>query len=123
VARLLGDQRKRDQTKVALRHDALGPRDVVGIHSAGHTWATLPEEAVQAETAAAMPAGSPLCAVRFEISTHFGSLNEARHMFRWFKFDVTQDISYKFIAGGCVVLVQDTPVAARPISTAARFAP
>src|SRR5258708_35306639 len=82
VARLLGDQRQRDEAKVALRQYAFGAQNVVGAHSVRPADAAVAEEATQAEMTATMPASSPLFTVRFEISAHFSPLVEFRYRFR-----------------------------------------
>jgi hypothetical protein len=74
MARLLGDQRQRDEAKVALRQYALGAQNVVGVHSARAAHATAAEQAMQTEATATMPAGAPFFPVRLEISTHFSPL-------------------------------------------------
>src|SRR5258708_20503916 len=74
VARLLGDQRQRDEAKIALRQDAFGAQNVVGAHSVRPADAAVAEEAVQAEATTTVPASSPFFTIRFELSTHFSPL-------------------------------------------------
>src|SRR5882672_6992285 len=82
VARLLGDQRQRDEAKVALCQYALGAQNVVGAHSARPADAAVAEEATQTEMTATMPASSQLFTIRFEIYTHFSPLAKFRYIFR-----------------------------------------
>jgi hypothetical protein len=79
---LLGDQRQRDEAKVALRQYAFGAQNVVGAHSARSADAAVAEEAMQAEATPTMPTNSPFFTIRFKIYTHFSSLVKLRYIFR-----------------------------------------